>query len=434
MQTCFSSFSVLSFVCALSTPTSAQQIWKVNCLGGAGVDFTDLPPAVAAAAPGDEIRVYRSYGTICPLGSYYTATLITKPLRIVGFDPSGSPYSSTPTRAEFQGAFVIQGIPAGQMVVLSNINLGQGIGSASQGGIVAVDCAGDILLEDVYYSSNWSTGSYVHFERCANVVLRRCSINLGGWPIRFIDSTALLTSTYVDHVPSLAWPFNYEQTSEALRVHTSTVTLIDSVLYGNDRYDPPPAYPITNWIERPAAVIESGTLRVGPATRLYGGFSGFPYPNEQAWAYRFAPPATGTVEQDPRSLIYHMPLPAYVPQPIPTDIHATYHAWVVGGEDFQVTVAGPANGFGLLAIGDWQPLALPTSLGPLAVTPASLTLLDIAPLAAGNGSFEWTLHCPSTAAVAHAFCMQAAVLSPTGILSLTVPSPLTVGWPNGQIP
>ncbi|MEO6593939.1 MAG: hypothetical protein ABIP94_04215, partial [Planctomycetota bacterium] len=75
-----------------------------------------------------------------------------------------------------------------------------------------------------------------------------------------------------------------------------------------------------------------------------------------------------------------------------------------------------------------------TSLGPLAITPASLTLLDIAPLSATNGAFEWTLHCPSTAAIAHAFCLQAAVLSPSGTLSLTVPSPLTVGWPHGQIP
>ncbi len=437
MQTPAVSFVLVAV--SLCAPAIAQQIWKVNCAGGPGVHFTDLPPAVAAAAPGDEIWVYRNVisgsGAGCPPGwPDYTAPIITKPVRIVGFQLENGYAAGIPTATAFRGVFVIHGIPAGQQVVLSNLSLGQD-NLVSPGGIVAIDCAGDILLEDVAYTSLGTPGSYVHFERCANVVLRGCDIRLGGWPLRFIDSTALLTTTFV--APVSIWPgIPYEQTSEALRVSNSNVTLIGSVLYGNDGYYPPPnpAFPQQDWRERPAAVIESGTLRVGPATYLYGGLTGYPYPLNRAWAYRFAPPATGTVEQDPRSLIYLMPDPPFVPPPIPTDIPATYHAWVVGGENFAVTVIGPPNGFALLAVGDWQPVPMPTSLGPLAITPCSLTILELAPLSASIGSFEWTLHCPTSAVVAHAFALQAAVLAPNGTLSLTVPSPLTVGWPHGQIP
>ncbi|MEO6595697.1 MAG: hypothetical protein ABIP94_13170, partial [Planctomycetota bacterium] len=385
---CFS-VSVLFLVNTLCAPIAAQHIWKVNCLGGPGVDFTDLPPAVAAAAPGDEIWVYANYGTICPVSSYYTATLITKPLRIVGFDPSGSPSPSAPSWARFHGVFVIHGIAAGQQVLLSNIDLGQG-GFGTQGGVVAVDCAGDILLEDVAYSGIGIPGTYVRFERCANVVLRGCTMVLGGYPMQFIDSTALLTTTTVYH-PTAAFIINmpYEQTSEAVLVSNSTVTLIGSILRGGNRYDTSGmGFPQQNWIARPAAVIESGTLRIGPASRLYGGLNGQPYPLDREYAYRHAPPGTGTVERDPRSVLSFWSM--FGAQPIPVDIPATYHAWVVAAQDFQVTVSGPNNGFGLLAIGDWQPIALPTSLCPLAITPASLTLLDIAPLSATNGAFEWT--------------------------------------------
>jgi hypothetical protein len=48
----------------LATPTLAQAIWIVDDDGGAGVHFTDIPPAIAAASSGDVLRVFPgSYST-----------------------------------------------------------------------------------------------------------------------------------------------------------------------------------------------------------------------------------------------------------------------------------------------------------------------------------------------------------------------------------
>ena len=51
------------------------------------------------------------------------------------------------------------------------------------------------------------------------------------------------------------------------------------------------------------------------------------------------------------------------------------------------------------------------------------------------GEAVWPMNCAVQAGVAHAFAFQAAVLdSSTGAISLTVPSPFTVGWPHGHRP
>src|SRR5436190_6926383 len=138
---------VALLVAILGVSAAAQQIWKVHCTGAYGAQFTDLPPAVAAAAPGDEIRVFGTYpAPICPA---YSATIITKPLRIVGFTV-GTVTSTQPNGVGLRGTMVIVGIPAGQRVVLSSLGIVHEQFPATAG-IVAVDCAGDILLEHVGY-------------------------------------------------------------------------------------------------------------------------------------------------------------------------------------------------------------------------------------------------------------------------------------------
>ncbi len=47
-----------SLLLAASSPVCWATTWIVDDDGGAGVDFTDLPPAVAAAQPGDTILVH----------------------------------------------------------------------------------------------------------------------------------------------------------------------------------------------------------------------------------------------------------------------------------------------------------------------------------------------------------------------------------------
>ena len=65
----------------LAAPCAAQRTWLVDSSGGPGVDFTDLPPAVAAASPGDTILL--RWGTGAPYGFDLT---IRRGIRIIGDD------------------------------------------------------------------------------------------------------------------------------------------------------------------------------------------------------------------------------------------------------------------------------------------------------------------------------------------------------------
>ena len=226
----------------------AQQVWKVSCSGGPGVHFTDLPQAVAAAAPNDEVWVYNSAN--CVGGNYYTAPIITKPLRIIGFNTLGGA-PNHPSGVDMRGIMVISGISDGEQVVVSNLSLAPG---SDPGAIVGLDCAGQLLLEDVGFVSSGFRDAYVHFERCADVTLRGCEMILGGSPIRVIDSTALLSwcSVY-PWPPGGVWPplLSYKQTAESLR-----------------------------WEHRHKLRARTAERRTGPASSPRSG-SSFPYPSRQ---------------------------------------------------------------------------------------------------------------------------------------------------------
>jgi hypothetical protein len=51
-----------------------------------------------------------------------------------------------------------------------------------------------------------------------------------------------------------------------------------------------------------------------------------------------------------------------------------------------------------------------------------------------DGFHQWNFFCPSSAPVDFAFALQAAMLSPTGVLSASTPSPLVPAWDKTRIP
>ncbi len=69
-------FRVAFLATLLAAPTLAKT-WIVDDNGGAGVDFTDIAPAIAAAAPGDLILVY---------GGDYGPFVVDKGVVLIGFD------------------------------------------------------------------------------------------------------------------------------------------------------------------------------------------------------------------------------------------------------------------------------------------------------------------------------------------------------------
>ena len=142
----------------------AQAVWNVDCAGSPGSHFTTLQAAVDAASPGDEIRVYRTTGCDGP------GAIITKPLRIVGFElgsitPPGYP-GGIPSSVDIAGSLVVIGIPEGQRVTISNVSLSRtysAIGWPQPFGLVGIDCDGELVLEDVHVLGSGDWESYVHF-------------------------------------------------------------------------------------------------------------------------------------------------------------------------------------------------------------------------------------------------------------------------------
>ncbi|MCA8978115.1 MAG: hypothetical protein KDC98_25535 [Planctomycetes bacterium] len=421
---------------ALSTFSLAlpgQRIWRVNCAGGPNVDYTDLPQAVAAASPGDTIYVYHDTPTCPGAMQGYTAPTIDKPLNIVGFNVTAATPGSgnTPTWAKLMGLLTIRNIAANERVSISNIDVTPIVAAPPplQHGLLIENCDGPVLLEDFYYAAAGYVNSVVRIDNCRNVTMRGCLFLLSGVPLTFIDSTALLSTvrTGSPFDPFWSQPYNYTANAEALHMRNSDVTVIGSLIEGAPERN---WYPVANWYATVGAVVESGTLRIGPATWLLGGrCSGAPC---NADSYFLPHPSQAQVLYDSRAWPLYF---NWTPMPYtPATIHATYHDWVVAGENYSVSVVGPPNGWGLLAVGSATVTPINIGIGMLAMDPFTAGVIGLRRLS-GIGEAVWPMSCAVQAGVAHAFAFQAAVLdSSTGTISLTVPSPFTVGWPHGHAP
>ena len=411
---------------AVAGALGAQQTWKVNCSGAYGAHFTDLPPAVAAAAPGDTILVYGVVGGPC--GAYYTAPTIDKALHIVGFQVGQPPGNNDPSQVRLRGTLQITGIAPGEHVSLSNIFvLHQIIPSpvgSSDSPIVISDCDGSVLLEDIYFLNLGTIGQTVRIERCDHVVLRGSSFYIGGDPIRIVDSNVLMTNTLVQYDPPASgsiWS-PYTTFTESLFLQRSNLTMVASVATGGGA---PPMH---------AVVMDNSTLRIGASSYLRGGLASFhwnpPLPTQYATAYHFVGTGPSSVHLDPRAT----PLwgPPTTP-PITTTIDETFHDWIVADEYYDVRVIGPAGGFAALVFGNMA-FPTPSPFGTLGLDPATAFLVDLAALPQPGGVHTWNFLCPSTAPNGVAFCFQCLTLSPTGAFGLTEPSPLTVAWDKTRIP
>ena len=404
----------------------AQQTWKVDCLGAPGSHFMDIPPAVAAAAPGDTLLVYYTAGPgFC---GKYTAPFIDKPLRIIGFKVGLAGGSNIPFTISMEGSLQVANIPAGQQVLITNVAISHWPYGPVVGGspITITDCAGSVVLENIIFDNYGVPQQLIKIERCDHVVVRGSAFVIAGDPIRIIDSNVLFTNTIVyDTYPLPFWGAGYTMTTESLRLVRSTVTLSGSIVLG-----------ARNWgfglPQRSAATLDNSTLRIGASCTFRGGrFPGTvgPWLGNFIEAYQVVA-GPSVVEVDPRVPAFNYP-PAS--PPVATPIHETFHDWVVADEWFNVRVLGPQGGFALLTIGN---MAFPTlsPFGLLGVDLASVYPIELVPLTQPDGFYSWTFFCPSLAPVDFAFALQTATISPTGTIALTTPSPLVPAWDKTRIP
>src|SRR5205809_924810 len=107
-------------VCVLSSLASSALATTYVVSEGGGGQFTDIPPAIDAAQPGDVLLVVT--------GTYSPFTL-GKGLTIIG-------YGQTP----LSGGVSILGVPAGETAVIVNLKPSD---------LSISDCMGSVLVQDV---------------------------------------------------------------------------------------------------------------------------------------------------------------------------------------------------------------------------------------------------------------------------------------------
>ncbi len=122
-----SSIFMLSFaVVILSLDVAAQRTWIVDQANGPGTNFTDIPMAIAAAAPGDNV--------IVRAGSSYSGFLLGKPLQILA-----EPNVSVQAFSISPGA-LIANLPAGGEIVLDGF---------LKCDVYVNRCAGSVFIQNI---------------------------------------------------------------------------------------------------------------------------------------------------------------------------------------------------------------------------------------------------------------------------------------------
>jgi hypothetical protein len=387
----------------------AQQTWRVNALGGLGVDFTDLPPAVAAAAPGDTILVYGDQSQ--PL--LYTAPTVDKPLSIVGFDtqPAGS---ATAVPLRIDGVLTVTNIGAGQHVIVSNLEFYSA--NYTTCGYVLSNCQGEVVLDSCRTQYN----SIHEVNNCSQVVIRRCQFTIATC-LHVVDSRLLLSSS---SIPASNYAGFIPRTL-ALDMERSDVTLVNSTISG---------------FYSEAVRIADGTLWIGSQSAIHGGvyyayFDPWSYTYYYSYCldYELVEGTNSHVIADTRIVgtsgyvISARGLPVSPDYPAVADLHACYSNKIQQEAYYAVLISGPPGGFALLAAGLALPSPIVTPFGFLAIEPASLLVAGIYHCDPLHGmATSSTFYCDPAIPLDQIFTFQAAVLDANGTISLTLDSPFAI--------
>lgn len=414
------------------SPGHAQRTWKVWCVGGPGIDYTDLPPAVAAAAPGDTILVWHDSAMGCtPAGQVqYTAATIDKPLSVVGMflSPQGLPLGTMPIGAGLGGVLRVTNLAAGDRVVLCNLSIGNW--APVSAGFELSNCDGEVILDGCSVDSLGEDNVVTSIVDCANVFMHGCRVDLSGTTVGITNSTVTMSLTSISPVPPLPQLGHaYTQSVPGVTLVNSSLTLTGSYIRGSDGYTWPgygwPFYPIHT---REGVQMDNSTLYIGPGTGVAAGSdslgSGGGSVLRASWS---TPP--GVVHRDPRAVLVGI---VNVPTVVEY-LHATYSFWAVATQNLGAYVVGPPDGFALLLFGDYQMSPLPTPFGDLLLDANALTFVDLLALPSTSWVYR-EYYVPSTVQYGHAYGLQALTLSPAGELALGLPTAFTVAWEPGRIP
>ncbi len=264
---------------------SAQgRVWIVDAANGAGTNFTNLPPAIAAAADGDQIWVRP--------GSY-SAVSTGKALTILG--DSGA--WSAP-------AIEVSGLPAGRDFVLHGFN-----SSSVQPQVRVRNCAGRVLLDRLRLSPPSGQLTYntpaIEIVNSALVTVQQGTVT--GYPAVTASASTVHVTDSALTGGNAVLTFTIQASQPAVNITGGKLEVTNSQLRGGNGFvaaqTPPP---------RPALIANGSTLRIAgdaascrliagtgttiPAPALRGTLGSLRIdPNVVLTPYLTAPPIEGTI-------------------------------------------------------------------------------------------------------------------------------------------
>ena len=188
-------FAILLTVAA----TTAQRTWIVDATGGG--NFTDIPPAIAAAAPSGDLILVRS-------GTYSPAFIQGKGLRLVGL--AGATIVSRTPRGGV--GLSISGTSASQPVVVSGFGIT--VSNPLAIGVIVSGCGGTVHVERIDTSSiliNSTRQATLYEVRATTAKITGTNLSMAqstisGGSIDLIQTRATLINTSVTG-PNVPFPF-----------------------------------------------------------------------------------------------------------------------------------------------------------------------------------------------------------------------------------
>ena len=402
-------------------PCVGQRTWTVRCgSGGPAVDFSDLPQAVAAASPGDTIRVFVDAAYQCAT-QRYSAVVIDKPLTITGV--VGSASSVWWDEALINDVIEIRDLAAGEQVVLRGFLLMGNTFFPNDRGIKASNCAGQIVLDRIRVGGGHGTGdAMARFTDCDDVVIHDAYFRMGMRPVEVVRSNVLMTNVYVgpDHPVNPVFGQVYFNNSPGIRVESGKLTLVSCTITGADHFQPP------GMPRQPGVVLDRSVMEVGPDAGVYAGF---PWPAD---SYLTEGQGSSEVHLDARGWIQNLPSPAHA-QPMPRDLHATMYGNAAPGETFDYGIAGPPNGFALMVLGAYATSPASSPLGDVWLLPQALSVVANVPLDAQG--YHWgSLSVPAGVGSPFVFGLQSLLVGPGGTLEVSRATPFVLGWQSDRLP
>ncbi|MFQ5505707.1 MAG: hypothetical protein ACE5F1_13055 [Planctomycetota bacterium] len=206
---------VAVWILSLASLGSAQRTWIVDAANGAGTDFKDIPPALAAASDGDRILVRK--GT-------YTPGTTGKALRMAGLP--GAVIHATPTNKNF----VVTGLSRSKSFVMRGFKLTAVPAVFTSWGapLQIRNCEGRVHLEAITSLIDSSAILYsVQVQQCRAVSLANCALvpGLSAYKARIVATGCL----FFGHDGP---PVSNRPGSFGVDVHTSVVDLVQVLARG----------------------------------------------------------------------------------------------------------------------------------------------------------------------------------------------------------